>query len=49
MELSNASKGLENLKITYKDDVSIISKLDLIIDKINMRVEKINKILFIRV
>ena len=49
MELLNASKGLENLKITYKDDVSIISKLDLIIDKINMRVEKINKILFIRV
>ena len=25
MELSNASKGLENLKITYKDDISIIS------------------------
>ena len=49
MELSNASKGLENLKITYKDDISIISKLDLIIDKINMRVEKINKLLFIRV
>ena len=49
IELSNACRGLENLKITYKDDISISSKIDLLIDKIQMRVDKINKVMFIRV
>ena len=45
----NAVKGLENLKITYKDDILTVSKLDLIIEKINTRIEKINKLLLISV
>ena len=49
IELSNACRGLENLKITYKDDISISSKIDLLIDKIQMRVDKINKLMFIKV
>ena len=49
IELSNACRGLENLKITYKDDIPISSKIDLLIDKIQMRVDKINKLMFIKV
>ena len=45
--MSNSIKGLENLKVTYKDDVSVKSKLDLIIEKIKTRIEKINKVLTI--
>ena len=48
-EMINAVKGLENLKITYKDDILTVSKLDLIIEKINARIEKINKLLLISV
>ena len=47
LEMSNSIKGLENLKVTYKDDVSVKSKLDLIIEKIKTRIEKINKVLTI--
>ena len=34
LEMSGAIKGLENLKITYQDDASIESRIDLCIDKI---------------
>ena len=47
LEMSNSIKGLENLKVTYRDDVSVKSKLDLIIEKIKTRIEKINKVLTI--
>ena len=49
IQMSCAIKGLENLKVTYKEDVSILSKLDLICEKINMRIEKINKVLTINI
>jgi len=49
LQMSNAIKGLENLKVTYKDDVSVQSKLDLINEKMAMRIEKINKILTINI
>ena len=49
LQMQNAIKGLENLKVTYKDDVPIQSKLDLINEKLTMRINKINKVLTIRV
>ena len=30
IELSSVKKGLDNLKITYNDDVSIVSRIDLL-------------------
>jgi len=48
IHLNNAVEGLENLKITYIDDESIISKLDVIIDKIQVKTDKMNKILRIK-
>ena len=47
-ELSNAVKGLQNLKLTYNGDISICSKIDIIIDKITLRTGKINKLLTIQ-
>lgn len=49
LEMTNAIKGLDNLKKTYKDDVFILSKLDLLIEKLNTRVNKVSKILIINV
>ena len=43
--LSESITGLQNLKITYIGDVSIVSKLDLIITKIQNRINKINTML----
>lgn len=37
--LLNSIKGLENLKITYKNDIKTITKIDLIIEKINIKTE----------
>ncbi len=39
MILLNSIKGLENLKITYKNDIKTIAKIDLIIEKINIKAE----------
>lgn len=47
-ELTNSIKGLQNLKLTYNGDISICSKIDIIIDKINLRTSKINKLLTIQ-
>jgi len=44
-EMINASVGLDNLKITYGDDSFIKTKLDIITHKINIRNEKISKLL----
>jgi len=46
-ELTNAVKGLQHLKMTYQSDISICSKIDVMIDKINIRVNKINKLMTI--
>lgn len=46
-ELTNAVKGLQHLKMTYQTDISICSKIDVMIDKINIRVNKINKLMTI--
>ena len=39
MILLNSIKGLENLKITYKNDIKTITKIDLIIEKIKIKAE----------
>ena len=49
LHLSNAIEGLENLKSTYLGDESIVSKLDVLIDKIKVKTDKMNKILRIKV
>ena len=49
IELSNTITGLENLKKTYNDDSLIKSNLDLVIDKIKIRIDKINKLLRIHI
>lgn len=46
-ELNNTIKGLENLKITYKNDIKICSRVDVIVEKINIRIKKINGLLTI--
>ena len=45
LNLSESVKGLQNLKITYLKDVSITSRIDLIINKIQNRITKIVQLL----
>jgi len=47
-ELTNTIKGLQNLKLTYRKDISICSKIDVMIEKINIRIKKINQLLTIK-
>jgi len=49
LQMSNAVNGLDNLKVTYKNDIQIISKLDLLTEKLQMRIDKINKVLTINI
>jgi hypothetical protein len=45
IEINNACKGLSNLKITYKDDTFMSSKLDIIKEKLKARKDKIIKVM----
>ena len=49
IELKNSIRGLQNLKITYNVDVSFKSQLDIIIEEIEFRIEKIKDSLKISV
>ena len=40
-EMSNAISGLGNLKSTYKNDITTVSNIEIIIEKMNVRVKKI--------
>ena len=42
VEINGASKGLANLKLTYREDVYIKSKLDIIIEKLKTSLNRIN-------
>lgn len=44
-EMHNAVNGLNNLKQTYKDDIATVSSLEIIVEKINVRIKKIQGIL----
>tara|TARA_B100000700_G_scaffold319456_1_gene414617 strand:+ start:158 stop:634 length:477 start_codon:yes stop_codon:yes gene_type:complete len=46
--LTNSIKGLNNLKLTYLNDISIKTRLDLIISKIQKHTEEIESILKIK-
>lgn len=48
LELKNSVKGLQNLQMTYKSDITMCSKIDVIIDKINIRIKKIDGLLTIK-
>jgi len=41
VEMKQAIKGLENLKITYVEDVKIVSEIDILIEKLQLRIQKI--------
>ena len=45
IEINNACKGLSNLKITYKEDTFMSSRLDIIKDKFKARKDKIISIM----
>lgn len=47
-ELINASEGLKNLRLTYEKDSLINSQLQLLLDKIKIKVEKINQTLNVK-
>jgi hypothetical protein len=47
-ELRNAISGISNLKQTYNTDVGTVSSLDIVIEKMNVRVKKIQSILQIQ-
>jgi len=49
IELKNSIRGLQNLKITYNSDVSFKSQLDIIIEEIEFRIEKIKESLKISI
>lgn len=46
-EMKNAIEGLGNLKQTYKDDISTCSSIDIVIEKLNVRIKKISGVLAI--
>ena len=48
-EMTNSLLGIENLKKTYKDDITISSKLDIIIKKMFNRIEKMNKLFSVKI
>ena len=43
VEISGATKGISNLKLTYKDDVFVKSKLETVIEKLKTTLDRINK------
>lgn len=44
-EIEKAINGLNNLKLTYKKDISTVSSLEIIIEKLSIRQKKISEIL----
>lgn len=48
INLDEAIKGIQNLKITYLGDTTVSSELDLLISKIHNRIEQIKKILIVK-
>ena len=48
IHLTTAIQGLQNLKITYLGDATTTSKLDLILGKMQNRINKINKLMSLK-
>lgn len=49
LEMKNSLVGLGNLKKTYSNDILISSQLDLLISKLNTKIEKMSKIFTIKI
>ena len=49
LEMKNSLVGLENLKKTYSEDILISSQLDLLINKLNTKIEKMSKMFTINI
>jgi len=47
-EIINASEGLKNLRMTYKHDSLVNSQIQLMLDKIRIKINKINELLKIK-
>ena len=47
-EIINAAEGLKNLRITYKHDSMVNSQIQLLLDKIKIKVDKINTALNVK-
>lgn len=47
IKMTNAIEGLTNLKLTYNDDLSIKTTIDLLIQKLQTRISKIDNILIV--
>ena len=45
IELNSACRGLDNLKLTYKDDTRIVSEISILKEQMELRIKKINNIL----
>ena len=43
IEINGSCKGLTNLKLTYRNDIYIKSKIDIILDKLKTIEHRINK------
>ena len=48
IEFTNSLTGIDNLKKTYKNDILVLSQLDMISNKLNSRLEKMNDIFKIK-
>ena len=48
-ELLNVIKGLNNLKQTYHSDISTCSRIEVVIEKINLRIQKIQELFQINI
>ena len=49
IEMSKVGKGFDNLKQTYTSDISIVSRIDIIKDRLDLRIKKIKEILKINI
>lgn len=47
-ELQNAINGLNNIKQTYKQDIHFVSSIDILIEKIQVRIKKVQNSLSIK-
>lgn len=49
IKMTNAIDGLTNLKLTYNSDITIKTNIELLINRINTRIQKIEEILVISI
>ena len=48
IDLTGVKRGLDNLKLTYNDDVKIISRINVLQERIGIRITKLNSVLVIK-